>query len=68
MKFGAAILGLATMVAASPALAQGQEAGNSKAIWLALGVVFLGAFMAMFGSVLAAIGGAKKKADQAQKD
>lgn len=68
MKFGAAVLGLGALLVASPALAQGQVEGGSNAIWLALGVVFLGAFIALFGSLLAASGAAKNKSDQATKD
>lgn len=68
MKFGAAVLGLVAMAIASPALAQGQVEGGSKAIWMALGVAFIGVFIAIFSSVMAASGAAKKKSDQASKD
>lgn len=68
MKFGAFVLGALAMAVASPAMAQGQVAGGSKAIWLALGVVFLGAFLALFGSLLAITGNARAKSDRSLKD
>ena len=55
---------LALSFAATPALASEAAQGSSKAIWLALGVTFFGAFIAIFGSLTAAIAAKKKSSDK----
>lgn len=65
MKTPAGIVVLAITLFATPAMAANNP-DNDKAVWIALGVVFLGSFTAIGAAVLASIASRKKK-DRDQK-
>jgi|GEM_PF-2160902 len=46
---------------ATPVLANDAEGGTGKVVWIALGVTFLGAFVAIFSSLAAALAAKKNK-------
>jgi hypothetical protein len=47
------VVGVAGLLAASPAFAA-DDTSNDKAVWIALGVVFLGSFTSIGAALLAA--------------
>lgn len=55
--------GVFALALASPALAA-SESSNDKAVWIALGVVFLGSFTAIGGALLAAAAKKRKSSDE----
>lgn len=64
MRVLPSVLGLAALATASPALAA-TNPSNDKAVWIAIGVVFLGSFSAIGGALLASR--AKKKKPSGEK-
>jgi hypothetical protein len=63
MRFLQSAAGLAVLAAASPAFAA-TESSNDKAVWIALGVVFLGSFSAIGGAILATQAKKRKQSDE----
>ena len=57
----AGFLGVGHGLVAAPAFAAVPDGDSSRAIWIALGVTFMGAFIAIFSSVIAATAGRKKQ-------
>jgi hypothetical protein len=57
----AGFIGAGHCLMAAPAFAGVSDGESSKAIWIALGVTFSGAFIAIFGSVIAATAARKKQ-------
>lgn len=67
MKAWAVIGASGLSLLASPALASASGEGGSKAVWIALGVSFLGAFIAIFSSLAAALAARKRAKDPSKK-
>lgn len=62
MKMLNRLAALPLLATATPALAATED-GNDTAVWIALGVVFLGSFTAIGGGLLAAMAKKKKQAE-----
>ena len=62
MRLLKSVAGFAGLAAATPAFAS-TEASNDKAVWIALGVVFLGSFTAIGAALIAALAKKRRRSD-----